>query len=163
MSAYICDRSHVLFLVCVAMNPQILNRSNGLRWHWGTRENPQRNELTPGDHDKAAEVANMLWRENIASVAHRYNESKTSANLPGPVGDNFLITAADIYLVWQLDPVQVFKSINCYEYQSCEHDGWRASEAHAFCRALESAAIHALPGYDDAEWGAPDKHKTRRR
>jgi hypothetical protein len=30
---------------------------------------------------------------------------------------------------WLFDPVQVLKSCDCYEYQSCEHDGWEDSEA----------------------------------
>jgi len=52
--------------------------------------------------------------------------------------------------------VQVLKSIDCLDYQSCEHPGWAASEAKAFIDRLQSAAIHALPGYEAAIWGAPE-------
>jgi hypothetical protein len=107
------------------------------------------------DFEKAADVANMLWRENIASVSARYpNES--SATLPGPVGENFTITPNDIS-TWDCvaSPVQVLKSCDCYEYQSCEHPGWKQSEAKQFIDALRREAWHALPGYDDAEWGSP--------
>jgi hypothetical protein len=48
------------------------------------------------------------------------------------------------------------KAISCYEYQSCEHPGWRKSEAHAFCEALRDMAIGCLPGYDDAPWEIND-------
>ena len=51
--------------------------------------------------------------------------------------------------------VQVIKACNCLDYQSCEHDGWEASEAKSFLDSLISAACHRLPGYDAAEWGPP--------
>jgi len=48
--------------------------------------------------------------------------------------------------------VELIKALHCYEYQSCEHPGWRTSQAHSFCRALERRLIGELPGYDDAPW-----------
>lgn len=50
-----------------------------------------------------------------------------------------------------LTPVQTLKAISRFEYQACEPPEWEFSEAHAFCRALESEAIRNLPGYDDAD------------
>lgn len=38
------------------------------------------------------------------------------------------------------------------EYQSCEHPGWRESEAARFCDALRSHLIARLPGMDEAPW-----------
>jgi hypothetical protein len=98
----------------------------------------------------------MLWLENIKSVSHRYpNES--SGTLPGPIRENFVIMATDIpACLAEFKPVQVFKSCDCYAYQTCEHDEWEASEAHTFIQSLRNSAWHALPGYDDAEWGAPE-------
>lgn len=99
----------------------------------------------------------MLWRENIASVSARYpNES--SATLPGPCNEDFVIRPSNCRNDFGLiNPVQVLKSCDCYNYQSCEHEGWMASEAHAFIQALREAAIDALPGYEQAVWGAPRK------
>lgn len=151
MSAYICDRGHIIYLVAAAMSRQ-LNRSGGIfSWY----HEKQRRELSSSDFERAAEVANMLWRENIKSVSHRYpNES--SATLPGPIDENFVIEPKDIpACLAEFKPVQVLKSCDCYGYQTCEHEDWETSEAHTFIQALRARAWHSLPGYDDAEWGAP--------
>jgi len=85
----------------------------------------------------------MLLRENHRSVQHRYDE--------GPKA-----VLADPYAFkryrGKLDPIQVLKAVSCLEYQSCEGPEWGRSEAFAFLRTLEGWAIHALPGYEEAEW-----------
>lgn len=150
MSAYIVDRNHILYLVAAATSP-VIEPTGKFSWFY----NGQWHDARSDQPERAAEVANLLWRENIASVSARYpNES--SAALPGPGHENFVIVPADFPALFKaIDPVQVIKSCDCYEYQSCGHEGWKASEAHAFISALRSAAWHALPGYDSAEWGAP--------
>ena len=47
-------------------------------------------------------------------------------------------------------------AINCYEYQACEHPGWKASEARSFCEALTARMIHMLPGYGNGPWEVTD-------
>ena len=152
MSAYIVDRNHILYLLASAVSPVITPHGRLAWFHEG-----EWSEVHPGDLERAADVANMLWRENIASVSARYpNES--SATLPGPCNEDFVIRPADCLASFgPLNPVQVIKSCDCYEYQSGEHDGWKTSEAHAFISALRTAAESALPGYDEAVWGAPRK------
>jgi hypothetical protein len=157
MSAYIVDKEHIVYLVSAAMSRRITHY-RAFSWYW--KDAPQiqdRHRKLEGDHEQAAEVANMLWRENIKSVSHRYpNES--SSTLPGPINTDWTVEAADFrFASLTPDPVQVLKSIACYEYQTCEHPEFEQSEAYAFVKALESAAIGALPGYDDAEWGAPSR------
>jgi hypothetical protein len=152
MSAYIVDKHHITYLIAAAFSRAILPHGGGFTWyHQG-----QWHELPAGDYDRAAEVANLLWRENVASVSARYpNES--SATLPGPIAKDFVIQPSDIRRLFEtFDPVQVLKSCDCYEYQSCEHDGWEDSEAHNFIEGLGRRAISALPGYEAAEWGAPE-------
>lgn len=152
MSAYLCGKNHIVYIVSAAMSRQIA-RSYTVRWHW---DNPHRSdELRECDHVKAADVANMLIRENLASVSYRYPDDKTSATLPGD-GAGLFVTPTDFGRVYMFRPVQVLKSIACLDYQSCEHPAWRTSEARAFLNALERSAIHALPGWDDGEWGAPE-------
>jgi hypothetical protein len=153
MSAYIVDKNHIVYLVQAAMQNAGGHASYGpMHWYFG---NPTQHDAIPsGDYIKAAEVANMLWRENIASVSYRYPEDKTSATLPGPV-DREEITERDFILGRIIRPVQVLKSCQCFDYQSCEHPGWKASEARAFIEALKARAINSLPGYEEAEWGAP--------
>jgi hypothetical protein len=146
-------------LVTAAMSRAINPHSCG-NFSWYHEGETQR--LPCSDYDRAADVANMLWRENIKSVAYRYPGDKTSATLPGPTGEDFAITAADFPAFSHLEPVQVLCSLACYEYQTCEHPEWEASESHTFCEALRHAAISALPGYDKAEWGAPKKFRIAR-
>ncbi|MFA5130647.1 MAG: DUF262 domain-containing protein [Patescibacteria group bacterium] len=103
-------------------------------------------------------VAMMLWNENIKSVQDRYNERERS-NLPGTIADGqsgYKITPEAFDIRFEIDPVQVLRSIACYEYQSCEHAGWEKSEAKNFCNSLKDKAINTLPGYDIARWGAPE-------
>lgn len=52
--------------------------------------------------------------------------------------------------------VQVLKSCDCLEYQSCENDDYEKSIAAKIINSIRTHAIHALPGYDDAAWGAPE-------
>lgn len=161
MSAYIVNRKHVLYIVGAAMSRAILPGCHGpFSWVWNRNREAGTYEyerLACNDYEKAVEVANMLWQENIKSVSHRY-PGETTATLPGPVGENHTITIEDIcHNHWPVfDPVQVIKAIHCYEYQTCEHPEWEQSQAFAFCKHLERAAIDVLPGYEDAEWGAPE-------
>lgn len=85
----------------------------------------------------------MLWDENYRSVNHRYGESE--------------ITPEYRWQPVRRDPVSVLKAIACYEYQSCEHEGWRSSEARQFCDELRHRMIQFLPGYDEAEWSIQDE------
>lgn len=152
MSAYIVDREHIAFLVCAAMSRSISRHT----FTWYIKADQRNEQLGSGDLEKAVEVANMLWLENIKSVSHRY-PGESSATLPGPIGGEFVIEAKHLPLWWAgFKPVNVLKACDCYEYQSCEHDGWESSDACAFINRLRAAAWHSLAGYDDAAWGAPE-------
>ncbi len=159
MSAYIVSKSHIVYLVAAAMSRRL---SKQVHYSFSYYHGEARHELKAGDYQAAADMANMLWMENIKSVSARY-PSESSATLPGPVGEDFVVTIADIPGHVEIDPVQVFKSIDCYSYQSCEHDGWRASAAFAFCESLRKAACSSIIGYDDAAWGAPEPKARRNR
>ncbi len=159
MSAYVVDRSHILFLIFAAESAA--SNQSAFRWfHAG-----QWHELKRNDTPRAVAVANMLWAECVKSVSHRYPSDKPD-ELPGPINENYLVTAKDFEIApasWvTVSEPQIFKSLHCYEYQSCEHDGWKTSEAHAFCRALESATIRGLAGYEEAEWGPPLVKATKK-
>lgn len=162
MSAYICDKKHIAYLVIAALSVRLrmANHNSDFSYY----HNGQRHTLPAGDYDRACEVANMLWLENIKSVSHRYPGDKTSANLPGPVNESFTVQPHDIRFVRpEIDPAQVFKAIDCYSYQSCEHDGWEASESYAFCQCLRKAACRSVIGYEQANWGGPEEKETARR
>ena len=88
--------------------------------------------------ETAGRVGAMLAAENRRSVNHRYADE----DLEQP------------YLFRRLfgspDPVTVLKILACYEYQTCEHPEWPATEAYAFVQALRARWIACLPGYSDA-------------
>ncbi len=155
MSAYIVDKNHVLYLLGAADSRSCRGNYGPLTWY----HNDEHHKL-PSDDEALAEVGNMLWMENVKSVSARYpNES--SGTLPGPKGGGFVITPNDVNrILWdRFDPVQVIKACDCFNYQSCEHEGWKTSEAFAFIESLRHSAWGHLPGYESAEWGAPEPMK----
>ncbi len=163
MSAYIVDKAHILFLVNAAMSRRLNMAGGSFRWNAAEPGEPYFSaSLACNDYEKAANVANMLWRENIKSVSYRYpNES--SATLPGPIGENFDIKASDFHSSPpEIDHIQVIKSCDCLEYQSCEHEGWTKSESHAFLQSLRKQAWQHMDGYEEAAWGGPEKKRKAR-
>jgi hypothetical protein len=162
VSAYIVDRKHIVYLVSAMLDHQIANSYFSWYWKGAPTRDERSKRLGAGDYERAAEIANQLWQENIKSVSYRY-PGESSATLPGPVSENFVIDASD-FRVWHppIDPVQLLKSINCYAYQTCEHPEWEESEAHAMMESLKQDAIRALPGYEHATWGAPEGFTQRR-
>ncbi|MFZ2152075.1 MAG: hypothetical protein WAV09_03145 [Minisyncoccia bacterium] len=99
-------------------------------------------------YENREEICAMLERENILSLEDRYGKDRESATNYTAVFPRHPSKALN------LSPVALLKAINCYEYQSCEHEGWRTSPAAAFCEALKGTLIHKLPGYDSADtWG----------
>lgn len=140
MSAYICDRHHIAYLVRAAETYRALDiRRNG---HWI--------KITPN------QVGQMLWDENIRSVSHRYPDCDPH-DLPGEINAAPYLFKMRPNDCWpNMSAAQVLKSIQCLRYQSCEHPEWEESEAKQFINRLQQAAIRHLPKYDDLEWGAPE-------
>ena len=101
----------------------------------------------------------MLWDENFASINARYPDTiDNPENSPGVITEaesGFVYGKHEDLFLYSIDPAQVLKSCDCLEYQSCEHDGWEDSQAHAFLVSLRGSTWRHVPGYDDAEWGAP--------
>lgn len=106
-------------------------------------------------HNDADEIGRMLWRENLLSVEARYPhradplEHDTIAAYRAPIFTLAKMPGA-------LNVVAAIKAVQCFEYQSCEHDGWIASDAREWCRALRAELVNALPGYDNAPWALTD-------
>ena len=147
MSAFIVTAGHIDYLVSAAISANIPYGS--VTW--------ARERVTLANADT---VGAGLWRANVTSVAHRYPRD-TPDELPGPVP----YTDPDTYTFRQyrsVAPVQVLKALACFEYQACEHPGWPASEARAFCDRLRRAVISRLPGYDDAAWEIDDRGGAER-
>lgn len=151
MSAYIPDRHEIWFLVKAAAH--YARSPLGFEWWW---DGKWHKEIRAPDEQ--IRVAQMLWDEAIHAVAVRYEDSE--GPLPGPVDEDFIITADDLDFAWEeYNPVQVLKSCSYYEYQAVEDPEFRQTEAYAFIEALRREAIRQLPGYEESVWGAPEPTK----
>jgi hypothetical protein len=149
MSAYIVEREHIDVLVAAAIQESggrwgefrwwVPDEAGGFKsWHlldpkgWGGER--------PEEERGPDKVGVMLWEENHKSVESRYGEvlARPPYNYR-PVG--FRLTIG-----------QVFKAVDGYSYQSCEHDGWYKSEAYQFCKSLRKAYCNRVGGYEKAPW-----------
>lgn len=158
MSAYLCDPHHAAYLAAYAVVEKIVPY-RGLHAHGyddeivkGLRE---RNLKTIPD------LAVALARANVASLEERYGnidkvfeEGYGLANYLADVRE-----AADPKSVWDFTPVQVIKAANCFDYQTCEIDAYEDLWVSKLLNSIVNNAIHDLPGYDKAKWGAPEAIK----
>jgi hypothetical protein len=84
----------------------------------------------------ATEKGQMLWRENVTSVSFRYNlPTRDATELAQYEGD----VEAYEFTPCEFTPREIDEAIDCLDYQSCEHDGWTASEAYALLRDIRIA------------------------
>jgi hypothetical protein len=92
----------------------------------------------------ANDIGAMLYKLNTKSVNSRYNEK---AKAP-----KYTYKRA-----FSPSPVQTFKSIRCFLYQSCESDACIRSKAYKALDALSSEIaqdiVNGLPEYARADWG----------
>jgi len=100
--------------------------------------------------DHTVLVARILYDENVKSVAHRYPNDAPD-ELPGSTGTVPLFRSTNPHRAYPA--ITILKALDCLEYQSCEHPGWEDSLARFIVDQLRKAAIHNLPGYNDAPWG----------
>ena len=71
-----------------------------------------------------SELGQILIDENVRSVNARYNEQKSA--------DGYVYKPVNLDSV---SAVNVLKSVQCLNYQSCETDDWETTPAHAICQA----------------------------
>jgi len=151
MSAYIVEREHIDVLVAAAI------QVSGERWDefkwWGPDEEGDFKGWhllgRDGDRKEAMgpdKVGIMLWEENHKSVGSRYGE------VLGRPPYNYRAVG------FRLTVGQVFKALDGYSYQSCEHSGWYTSEAFQFCKSLRKAYCDKVEGYEKAPWAWDASH-----
>lgn len=147
MSAYVLDKAHIDFLVTAAIRINEGTVYGAISWCA-----PFVDERRQADERAANLIGAMLWTENKQSVAYRYQDNELERTRD----------SHDYEHAWSdfrpsRDALKVLKALACYEYQSCEHPDWSKSEAKRFCDALRNAAIHRIPGYEEAEgWAIHD-------
>jgi hypothetical protein len=102
--------------------------------------------------DQATETGRMLWQENHNSIADRYADddpvgscnAKSVTHCPEVADYHFEGIEAP------LDDAIVRWQINCFDYQSCEHEAWETSEARALVHKLADVLNARHP--DDEDW-----------
>jgi len=147
MSAFVVEKSHINAMLHSAFQAGLKYRGN-FSWYF----EKEHKELTT---DNADEIGQMLLDENIKSVGHRYEDSEIT-DLPGRADADYILPFVYKPFTRSPKPVEALKITGCYEYQSCEHPEWEASEAKAFCDALQHRLIDMLPGYEEAPWDWTD-------
>lgn len=90
-------------------------------------------------HGRNQEVGQILMDENSRSVNCCFEEN------------NDLSSYCHISLL-PFSMIEIIKACHSYIYQSNQTLHWKESEACAIVRALETRAIHNLPGYEAASW-----------
>lgn len=112
--------------------------------------------------DPAAAALDM-WRENAASLRGRYQE-RAATYWPELATLERDFSYQDVTLA---SLFEVIKAADCYDYQSCEHDGWKASAAKALTDRIIARACSMLgrdydracrqPEYESAPWGIDEE------
>lgn len=155
MSAIRLSKEECITLAAACVSGLITNRgSYTFSYHHGG----QRHKVSPGDLEAVARVATVLNTENLASLHYRYpRDSEFAADTP----ETLTAKVKEIPVFTHYKPLQLIQSCRYYGYQSCEHPGWKESEAKAIMDSLEEAAVSALlaeareTGPGSIRWGVP--------
>jgi hypothetical protein len=126
MSAFVCSKKHIAAIANYAVAKQVWTGTGSAK---------------PKDF---ASIYKTLAEANVRSVCHRYADEDA-------VGYADFLRAPRCGSV-NHSAVEVVKLCDCLDYQSCETDDWRGSDACRLLDNIRSAAIRALPGYDEAKW-----------
>lgn len=108
-------------------------------------------DLANADVFDWTDLGKMFWRENVDSVAYRYDMPKRHA---AEYADYVAAVEAYEFEPFAAKPVAIAKIARCYDYQSCEHPGWDASRSKQMVEQLMECFPDTLPGYDCMPWGA---------
>ena len=93
------------------------------------------------------ELGQLLIWENVRSVKNRYGDSVDDNEM----GEYAALIANYVHRpVLGVDPLTVYVAASSMIYQSCEHEGWKESEACEILDGLQRAAIRHIAGYDAA-------------
>lgn len=158
MSAYVLSKEQISELVKAAVTaypPGRPGTGHNLSW-WrvdedgnydGWREVDRFGREGGDEHRQycsPSELGRMLLEENVKSVNYRYSSAGRASYYGPDHGLEDDDTEYDVEFEYvdprkDLTPGAVFRAIDCLDYQSCEHPGWRSSEAFSFLRSLRKA------------------------
>tara|TARA_R110002012_G_scaffold12735_7_gene56274 strand:+ start:1791 stop:2273 length:483 start_codon:yes stop_codon:yes gene_type:complete len=98
-------------------------------------------------------LVSILDKANVRSLDARYHLHKHYTLSPDSATADKLLNYFECN---PLTPGEMFKAINCLEYQSCEFDGWYESDAYKLLRIIRNSTQERVQGYEDAPWGMED-------
>lgn len=103
------------------------------------------------DKADAQRVGRMLTNANKRSIRARYGEDDEGAARVEPFWFRGIPREP-------ISDVSLFKQVRCYDYQTCEFDGYETSSAGRFMAKMERVlakrgVTHESPGYNEAPWG----------
>ena len=128
MSAFLCSDRHINTLVNYA------NRNRLTVYHDG-----RTHSCTDLDG-----LAKKLQAENIRSLNSRYGDEELDPTI-----------SHELWGSYTMEPVQILKACDCFDYQACESDDYNDTFSAALIQRIRNNAITKLPGYDEAIWGVP--------
>lgn len=140
MSAFMLTKHHIDALLTFATT--FYNGSITSYWN-GT-------ERVRIDYETVDEIGAKLMAQNQRSVNYRYRKGEDAPDYTYQ------------HYQWPLTPVEALVACASYDYQSCETPDYLETEAHAIIDAIRYAAIHQLPGYDEAGTWNIDNHPPHR-
>jgi hypothetical protein len=146
MSAFVVSHDHIDAMLTWAVDNKFSYWNNQTQG-WATVR-----------RDNATDVGQMLLRENVRSVLHRYPDCKEGGEMPGTIGETpenyrFRVFEPFVHMPRGKMCLWVFKATQCFDYQACETDDYEGSQAARFMNELRSSVIMKMPGYNDAPWG----------
>jgi hypothetical protein len=154
MSAWIVSKQHIDVLVRGALEQGGFHHH--VRWYNVLPDHPGKFATPEGEGViLASQLGQMLWRENHKSVNCRYSENRRTPPYVYEEPSEFLFTKRDGWSTPQtrVNPAVLAKQVHCYNYQTCEHSGYRSSKAHSLVLYLGYAVSSNVEGYEDTVWG----------
>ena len=114
-----------------------------------------RREIT---RENADAVGALLIATNLHSIHERYPATVDHPDrTPGPIAQYWDAAYRFPASTERVMALEGLTAISCYEYQSCEFDGWHSSEAHSFCDALRDALCSVLTRDTKRGWDNWDR------
>lgn len=127
MSAFLCNDQHINAMIRFGLTQ---NDTGPLAFRFGGH---WKNYVTH-------ESAQVLVDQNYRALKTRYGDN----------GKPHRINYSPFDPIYS--PVEIIKACNCYNYQACETEDYKETQAAAIIKAIRELAIKNLPGYDNAQW-----------
>jgi len=162
MSAFVVDRNDIRVLVEAALIVGESRRGpfqvyHDKRWTRLVEDSqfagdPFARLQSMGKEISASQFGQLLWDENIRSVVFRYpgcaefsHGEWKCGDIPGPIDETFVYRHVRAF-GWTPAPGDLFRTIACYDYQTCEPGDYRETFAWEAMHDLRVAYCRRVPG-----------------